>query len=177
MLANHFKGENIMELSKSLFRRFRTLLVFAMVLGLTGWASPTSVSAATEYNQQISFTDDFDGCLGERITVDGIQHIVGRFTRDSNGKLHFGFTRDTRGKGIGQLTGDTYNMIDTVSRTILEVTPGESRVFSEGYKTLLMHQGETSSNDDTVIHFLSTVTVSANGDVTAEVAIQSVECQ
>jgi hypothetical protein len=56
----------------------------------------------------ISFTDDFDSCSGERITVDGIQHIVGRFTHDGSGKLHFGFSRNTSGKGIGQVTGDTY---------------------------------------------------------------------
>ena len=163
-----------MKLSKFLLRAFRTLFVLAV--SITSWVYPASVGAATEYNQQISFTDDFDGCLGERITVDGVQHIVGRFNRDSNGTLHFGFTRNTRGKGIGQATGGMYNMIDTVSRTILEVTPGESRVFRESYHTLLVHQGE-AAHDDTVIHFLSTLTVSANGEVTATVVIQSVECR
>ena len=160
--------------SSSLLQKF---LVLVTVLSLLGWASPGSVSAATEYNEQISFTDDFDGCLGERITVEGIQHIVGRFTRDSRGKLHFGFTRNTRGKGIGQLTGDMYLLLDTVSRSSLEIVPGEPRVFTEGYRSILMHHGEDSSHDDTVIHFLSKVTVSANGDVTAAIEIQRVECR
>ena len=166
-----------MKLLQSLLRWFRILSVLVVVLGLTNWAYPASVRAATEYNGQISFTDDFDGCLGERITIDGIQHILGRFTRDSNGKLHFGFTRNTRGKGIGQSTGDPYILVDTVSRASLEVVPGEPQVFTEGYRSVLLHHGEASSNDDTIIHFLSTVTVSANGAVTATVEIQSVECR
>ena len=166
-----------MKTSQSFVRWYQKLLVLVVILALTGWLHPASVSAATEYNEKISFTDDFDGCLGERITVDGIQHIVGRFTRDSSGKLHFGFSRNTRGKGIGQVTGDTYLLLDTVSRTSLEITPGEPRVFTEGYRSLLMHHGEELPNDDTVIRFLSRVTVNANGDVTSAIEIQSVECR
>ena len=166
-----------MKTSQSFVRWYQKLLVLVVILALTGWLQPASVSAATEYNEEISFTDDFDGCLGERITVDGIQHIVGRFTRDASGKLHFGFSRNTRGKGSGQVTGDTYLLLDTVSRTSLEITPGEPRVFTEGYRSLLMHHGEELPDDDTVIHFLSRVTVNANGDVTSAIEIQSVECR
>src|SRR5215211_319782 len=166
-----------MKLSQLLVRWLRKFLVLMAVLGLMGWAYPTSVGAETEYNENIIFTDDFDGCLGERITVDGIQHIVGRFTRDANGKLHFGFSRNTRGKGIGQETGDTYLLMDTVSRTSLEITPSEPRVFTEGYRSILMHHGEELPNDDTIIHFLSRLTVNANGEVTAAIEIQSVECR
>lgn len=166
-----------MKLSQSLVHWYQKLLVLLAILALTGWVHPASVSAETEFNQQISFTDDFDGCLGERITVDGIQHIVGRFTTDASGKLHFGFSRNTRGKGIGQVTGDTYLLMDTVSRASLEITPGEPRVFTEGYRSILMHHGEELPNDDTVIHFLSKLTVTANGDVTAAIEIQSVECR
>jgi hypothetical protein len=166
-----------MKSSQSLVRWLRKVWVLVAVLGLIGWIQPASVSASTEYNEQISFTDDFDGCLGERITVDGIQHIVGRFTRDGSGKLHFGFSRNTRGKGIGQTTGDTYLLQDTVSRTSLEIVPGEPRVYTEGYRSILMHHGEELPDDDTIIHFLSKVTVTANGDVTTEVEIQNVECR
>ena len=166
-----------MKSSRSLVHWSQKFLVLVVILALTGWVQPASVSAATEYNEKISFTDDFDGCLGERITVDGIQHIVGRFTRDASGKLHFGFSRNTRGKGIGQVTGDTYLLLDTVSRTSLEITPSEPRVFTEGYRSILMHHGEALPDDDTVIHFLSRVTVNANGDVTSTIEIQSVECR
>ena len=166
-----------MKSSRSLVHWSQKFLVLVVILALTGWVQPASVSAATEYNEKISFTDDFDGCLGERITVDGIQHIVGRFTRDASGKLHFGFSRNTRGKGIGQVTGDTYLLLDTVSRTSLEITPGEPRVFTEGYRSILMHHGEALPDDDTVIHFLSRVIVNANGDVTSTIEIQSVECR
>ena len=166
-----------MKSSQSFVRRYHRLLVLVVILGLIGWTQPVAVSAATEYNEKIPFTDDFDGCLGERITVDGIQHIVGRFTRDASGKLHFGFSRNTKGTGIGQTTGDAYLLLDTVSRASLEITSGEPQVFTEGYRSILMHRGEELEEDDTVIHFLSKVTVNANGDVTTEIEIQSVECR
>jgi hypothetical protein len=153
------------------------LVVLTAILVLLGGTHPAPVSAATEYNERISFTDDFDSCLRERVTVDGIQHIVGRFTRDSNGILHFGFSRNTIGKGVGQSTGDMYILQDTVSRASLEVLPGEPRVFTEGYHSILIHPGEALPNDDTIIHFLSRVTISANGDVTADIEIQNVECR
>ena len=166
-----------MKSSQSLVYWSQKLLALVVILALTGWVQPASVSAATEYNEQISFIDDFDGCLGERITVEGIQHIVGRFTRDASGQLHFGFSRNTRGKGVGQVTGDAYLLLDTVSRASLEITPGEPRVFTEGYRSILMHHGEALPNDDTVIHFLSRLTVNANGEVTSVIEIQSVECR
>ena len=166
-----------MKLSQSLVRWLQKLVVLLAIGGLIGWTQPASVSAATEYNEKISFTDDFDGCLGERITVDGIQHIIGRFTKDGSGKLHFGFSRNTSGKGIGQVTGDTYLLQDTVSRTVLEITPGEPRVYTEGYRAILMHHGEDLPNDDTLIHFLTKITVNANGEVTTAIEIQNVECR
>ena len=166
-----------MKSSQSRVRWSQKFLVLVVTLALTGWVQPASVSAATDYNEKISFIDDFDGCLGERITVDGIQHIVGRFTRDASGKLHFGFSRNTRGKGIGQTTGDTYLLLDTVSRTVLEITPGEPRVYTEGYRSILMHHGEELPNDDTVIHFLTRLTINANGEVTTAIEIQNVECR
>ena len=166
-----------MKSSQPWVRWSQKFLVLVVILALTGWVHPASVSAATEYNEKISFTDDFDGCLGERITVDGIQHIVGRFTRDASGKLHFGFSRNTHAKGIGQMTGDTYLLQDTVSRTSLEITPGQPRVFTEGYRSILLHHGEALPDDDTVIHFMSRLTVNANGEVTSAIEIQSVECR
>ena len=166
-----------MKSSQSWVRWSQKFLVLVVILALTGWVHPASVSAATEYNEQISFIDDFDGCLGERITIDGIQHIVGRFTRDASGKLHFGFSRNTRGKGTGQATGDTYLLLDTVSRTVLEITPGEPRVYTEGYRSILMHHGEELPNDDTVIYFLTRLTINANGEVTTTIEIQNVECR
>jgi hypothetical protein len=161
-------------MKSSLLQKFLTLIT---IFGLIGWSPTTSASAATEYNEKIVFIDDFDSCLGERVTVDGIQHIVGRFTRDANGKLHFGFSRSTWGKGIGQLTGETYILTDTVSRTSVEIMPGEPRVFTEGYRSILRHHGEELPNDDTIIHFLSRLTVSANGEVNTEIEIQKVECR
>jgi len=64
-----------------------------------------------------------------------------------------------------------------VSRTVLEITPGEPRVYTEGYRAILMHHGEDLPNDDTLIHFLTKITVNANGEVTTAIEIQNVECR
>ena len=154
-----------------------SLAVLLAALAFFGWAPPASVSAAVEYNERIPLNDDFDGCSGERILINGIQHIVGRFTKDGTGRLHFGFTRNTQGTGIGQVSGDRYVLTDAVARTSLEVVPGEVKTFTEQYHSLLIRQGEESSIDDTILHFLSKITINANGDVAATVEIQSVECR
>ena len=60
------------------------LTVFVMALTFVALARPTLVSAAVQYNQRIQFQDDFDSCLGERILVDGTQHIVGRVLEDAD---------------------------------------------------------------------------------------------
>lgn len=165
-----------MKLSKFWFSWLRSVMVLLLTMGFYGW-TPAPVSAALEYNEKIPFVDDFDGCSGERISIDGVQHIVGRFTKDGKGRLHFGFTRNTYGTGIGQVSGDKYILTDAVARESLEVVSGQPQTFLEQYHSRLIRQGETFSDDDTLIHFLSKITVNANGEITAAVEIQSVECK
>jgi len=88
-----------MKSSKLWLTRLRSAIALLLTLGFYGW-TPTLVSASLEYNEKISFIDDFDACSGERVSIDGIQHIVGRLTKDATGKFHFGFTRNTKGTGI-----------------------------------------------------------------------------
>ena len=152
------------------------LTVLLMALTLASLVRPTVVNAALEYNDRIRFQDDFDACSGERILVDGTQHIVGRFSQDATGRLHFGFTRNTQGTGIGYTSGDHYVYIDTVARTSVEVVPGKPQVFTEQYHARLIRRGETTPGDDTLVHFLTRITVNANGTVTAFVEIQDVTC-
>jgi hypothetical protein len=148
-----------------------------VTLALVALVRPTLVNAAVEYNEQIRFQDDFDACLGERVLIDGTQHIVGRITEDTIGRLHFGFTRNTYGKGIGYISGDKYVLTDTVSRSSLEVALGEPQTFTERYDARLIRPGEVATGDDTLVHFLTKITLNANGDVTAFVEIESVTCR
>ena len=152
------------------------LTVLLMALTLASLVRPTLVNAALEYNDTIRFQDDFDACSGERILVDGTQHIVGRVTEDATGRLHFGFTRNTQGTGIGYTSGDHYVYIDTVTRTSIEVLPNTVQVFTEQYHARLIRRGETTPGDDTLVHFLTKITLNANGTVTASVEIQDVTC-
>jgi hypothetical protein len=154
----------------------RSTIALVLTLGFFGWR-PVPVSAAVEYNEIISFIDDFDACSGERVSMDGVQHIVGRITTGADGKLYFGFTRNTKGAGIGQISGDQYILTDAYTRASLEWTSGEVTTFTEQYNSRLIRKGEKAPNDDTFIHFLSKLTIDANGEVTTVVEIQSVECR
>src|SRR5215208_3485364 len=123
-----------MKSSQSWLSWLRSIVLLA--LALFSWA-PMPVSAATEYNETIQFTDDFDSCSGERVVVTGTQHIVGHFTKDAAGKLHFSFTRNTKGTGIGQISGDKYILTDAVARTGLEYVSGEVPELTEQYNSRL----------------------------------------
>jgi hypothetical protein len=152
-------------------------LTFLLVaLALTGMTRPTLANAAVEYNLWVPLSDDFDGCSGERILIEGAQHIVGRVSEDASGRLHFGFTRNTKGTGIGSTSGDRYVLTGTVTRSSVEVVPGEAQVYTERYYERLIRLGEAASGDDTLVHFLTQITVNANGDVSAFVEIQNVTC-
>lgn len=165
-----------MKLSKIWFSWSRSVIVLLLTLGFYIW-TPASVSAAMEYNEKISFVDDFDACSGERVSIDGVQHIVGRFTKDATGKFHFGFTRNTKGTGVGQISGDEYILTDAVGQMDFEFVPGQPQILTQEYHSVFVHKGESFSNDDTIIHFLSKFTVNADGEITTAIEIQSVECR
>jgi hypothetical protein len=166
-----------MNMSLSYRNKIRSLAALLALFAIFVGTRPASVIAAVEYNEMVPLHDDFDGCSGERILIDGVQHIVGRFTQDSDGKLHFGFTRNTKGTGIGQISGDTYILTDAVVRSIVEAIPGEPHVFTQQFQSLLIRQGEESSGDDAVIHFLTKIMINANGEMTVSIDIQNVECR
>lgn len=140
-------------------------------------ARPTPAVAALEYNEHVPLSDDFDTCAGERVFITGDQHIVGRFTADRAGRLHFSFTRNTHGTGIGQLSGAAYTLIDAVTTGSVAVTPDEATVFTQQYQSRLLRRGSDIAGDDTLIHFLSHIVISANGDVTTSIEIKNVVCR
>ena len=162
---------------RSLFGLLRSTMTVLVIVTLFSSFQHITVSAATEYNETIPFIDDYDGCSGERVTVTGIQHVAGHVTKDARGRFHYVFTRNTKGTGIGQSTGDRYLMTDTVAQLNLYVLPGGTQTLSQVYNTVLIHQGETTPGDDTIIHFLSKITIAANGDVTTALEVQNVDCR
>lgn len=158
----------------------RRLLGIALLIGallLAGVARTSTANAGMEFNERVILDDDFDGCSGERIRVQGIQHIVGSLTTDSAGRQHFSFTRNTQGKGIGQISGGIYIFTDSVSRTSFESAPGEFKTFTQQYQTQLIRRGEGASPDDAILHMLTHITLSPEGIVTAMVELLRVECR
>lgn len=162
------------------FHGRRAVLGSAFLLGVLLLALATHSSmanAATEFNERVVLDDDFDGCSGERIRVQGIQHIVGRVTSDSAGRLHFGFTRNTHGKGIGQSSGDIYIFTDSVSMISFDAAPGEFKTFTQQYQTQLIRRGEGAPRDDAIVHMLTHITLTPAGNMTASVELLRVECR
>src|SRR5215207_9523462 len=129
-----------MKLLQTWFSWLRNITVVLLVLSSFS-LTPTPVSAATEYNETIQFIDDFDSCSGERVLVTGIQHIFGRFTKDGAGRMHFSFTRYTKGTGVGQISGGEYLLTDAVTRGSLEFGSGEVKTLTEQYSARLIHKG------------------------------------
>jgi hypothetical protein len=158
-------------------RRWMMCVLCLLGLLLPLLLQPAAVIAALEYNERVPLHDDFDACTGERILIDGVQHVVGRFTEDAAGHLHFGFTRNTYGIGIGQASGAVYRLIDAVSRASLEVPASGVITLTEEYQSRLLRQGESAPNDDSLIHFLSHITINANGDVAVSVEIRDAVCR
>jgi hypothetical protein len=68
-------------------------------------------------------------------------------------------------------------LTDAVARSSLEIVSGQPQTFLEQYHSRFIRQGEAFSGDDTLVHFLSKITVTANGDFSATVEIQRVECK
>ena len=158
----------------------RRLLGVALLIGvlLLAIAARTSTaSAAMEFNERVILDDDFDGCSGERIRVQGVQHIVGHLTTDSAGRQHFGFTRNTQGMGVGQSSGGIYIFTDSISRTSFEAAPGEFKTFTQQYQTQLIRRGEDASPDDAILHMLTHITLSPDGNITTMVELLRVECR
>ena len=152
-------------------------LVVLIVLAFAGLARPLPALAALQYNEWIPFTDDFDSCTGETISITGTQHIVGRSTTDAAGREHFGFTRTTHGTGIGEVSGARYVLTDSVTRASLEISSSEVITYMEQYQTHFRRQGEAVADDDLTLHFLSKFTVNANGELTSSVELLRVECR
>jgi hypothetical protein len=137
---------------------------------------PSAASAAVEFNQRIAFVDAFDSC-NETIVIDGTEHIVGRFHEDRAGNLHFGFTRNTLGTGIGLTTGEAYLLIDQVTRAELDVAPGEIRTFTDRSRSRLIHLGEGFPGDDAVVEIVTHITINANGEVVVWVEAIDADCR
>src|SRR6185436_17997459 len=127
-----------MELLRALSSLLSKFTKVLMLVAILGSFRPSVVSAATEYNEKVVFTDEFDACSGERLTVSGVQHIVGHLTQDARGRFHYVFTRNTQGTGIGQTSGDRYILIDTVAQLSLEVLQGQPRTSSQEYHSVMI---------------------------------------
>ena len=154
----------------------KTFSALSLALILACATRPLFASAAVEYNQQIHFVDDFDSCSGERVLIRGVQHIVGRTTTDGTGRTRFVFTRNLHGTGQGYDSGTEYLLIDTVYQSSVEIQPGQAQFIMQEYHSRLIQRGESVSGDDTLIHFLTRITLDVNGDIITSVEIQDVSC-
>jgi hypothetical protein len=154
-----------------------TLLATIVLLVASSTFAP-SATAATEYNLWLPLADDVASCSGETVTVSGTQHIISRVTEDAQGQLHISFTRHTQGTGTGAVSGADYLIVDSVIRSEVTVNAQDGETsLTEGVQLLLIRKGEATSGDDTILHLVTRWTITADGTMTPDVLIDSVECR
>ena len=112
-------------------------------------------------------------CTGEDIHVVGDAKIVNHAVVDASGGAHFRVMSNLQGvRGTGLTSGRAYRVVDSESTVFLE---GPLPQVTTLVGTLsFVSQGRA---DNFLGHATTHVTINANGELTADVAIESTECR
>ncbi len=150
-----------------------SLTAFALSIlgGTTVWAQATTDIRQIDIpvNNPIG-----SSCAGEAIDVTGTIQLIFEETIDDSGGVHLRFHLNTEGvSGTGETSGLLYQMIQVTNqdRNLAGPPPLENtndeivRVIGQG------------PDNDRQFHFLSHITIDANGDITATVSDFSFECR
>jgi hypothetical protein len=115
-----------------------------------------------------------NGGAGEIVDFSGVLHIVASFTINGNnisGKTHF----QPQGlKGIGQITGDSYNAVGVTQESIKGSL--QNGQFNDTYVNNFRLIGQGKGNNFSV-HENAHITINANGDVTAFIDNFGADCK
>jgi hypothetical protein len=112
------------------------------------------------------------GGAGETVSLSGDLHVLLRLTIGNSGGIHLGSHFQPEGvSGLGQTTGDKYQATG-VAQEEFNATIGAEETFMHNLRVI----GQGNGNNF-LIHEFFHVTVNANGDVTAFVDNQSVDCR
>lgn len=115
-----------------------------------------------------------NGGAGEWIQINGPIHILTAVTEDRNGGMHVKHHAQPQGiTGIGLITGDTYH-VTGVTQDHSNVRPPypSNLTFVNNFRLIAPRTG-----NNLLAHGIHHVTVNADGTVTTEFEIISVECK
>jgi hypothetical protein len=154
-------------------------LVLSLAVMVTALALAAGVALAQANTGKFSVTVPIDEvaenpCTGELVHFTGNLRILGHFTQDANGGVHLHSSVQPRGiSGTGLESGTRYRGVG-VSRSGVYFPPGEEpRQFTIVSRFHVVSEG---SSDNWIEKLTIHVTVSANGELTAEVVRFTSRC-
>lgn len=157
----------------------KKLSLIATVVATAALCTSAATSAAVVVNDSTPlvgftvFVPCANGGAGELITLDGNLHTLITFTTNGNnvsGKSHF----QPQGlSGVGAVTGDKYNGVGVTQDHFKSSL--QNGQFTETFVNNFRMIGQGPDNNFQV-HENSTLTINANGDITAEHTNLSVDC-
>jgi len=154
-------------------------LVLSLAVVGTALALAAGVALAQATTGKSTFTLPIDAvlenpCTGEPVHLTGELHFLVHFTEDANGGLHFQGSVQPRGiSGTGLESGTRYRLVG-VSRSGDYFPSGEE--FRQFTIVSRFHVVSEGSSDNWIEKLTIHVTVSANGEFTAEVVKFTSKC-
>lgn len=153
----------------------RRLCVVLIAIAAALTALPAAQPAVVE-NDRIPFAlIAFVPCAadgaGELVLVEGTLHVLITETSNANHlsfKVHF---QPQGARGTGLTTGDTYHATG-VTQEHVSLGPGVTDTFVNNFR--IIGQGP---DNNLLVHQVFHLTINANGELTADVIHQSVECR
>jgi hypothetical protein len=154
----------------------RFALLAALVAALIAVAPRRASAQASEFtdNQFVPFSLLAVGC-GDVISVTGTLHVLTHVTIDAAGgiaiKVHF---QPQGATGVGLISNEAYQATGVTQQTITDNGPGPQFELTFINNFRMISNGPTPNFD---VHQTIHVTVNNNGEVTAVVDNESVECR
>lgn len=118
--------------------------------------------------------NDSDGCTGDQIAGTSTFHFVLGETTDGVGGTHeFVKLTNANVKAVGSPSGTEY-VGSSRSSSVYNVTPGETRTYTETRQGRYIGRGQATDRSYTIVYH---VTVNANGEVTTRVLDFRPQCR
>jgi hypothetical protein len=157
--------------SLSIVKRLALLAILTLAI-----AAPQTMAQATTNTINVQNPINisvFIPCAGEIVTLSGDLHTLIHVTQDGRGGTHLKIHNQPQGiTGEGEVTGDKYQGTGVTQREINSTGGAFEFTFVNNFRII----GQGTGNNF-LVHATLHVTVSANGDVTANVVNTSTECK
>ncbi len=155
------------------------LAVAAGLLTLALLAKPAQAQAQPEHVEEhtpVTF-EQVNPCTGEVILVEGTGHVVGHYTEDASGGLHYVLHSHSQGRGVST-SGAKYTFSSGSNQTHnVKVDASSAEAFTWTDRVIFNRQGSDTPGDDLQGHFLFHATVNANGELTVVFERAEFECR